>query len=63
MDGARSVRCFGAAMHGPGADFFWALGEERDQLQQFIAGTNDPGEAGFFEAQSLQELGFFLGRA
>jgi len=42
-------------VHGPGARFLRADGEESQQMEQFITCADDPGEAGFMQAHFLQE--------
>ena len=50
----------GAVGDGPGAALILAGGEEGDEAQQGVAGFDEPVQAGFLDAQVLQEHGLLL---
>ena len=73
MDDARRGRRLGAARDRPGASLFRAGGEERDEIEERIAGGNQPIEPGLYQAdrgeiivafmvRQHRDLGFDLGR-
>ena len=56
---ACGARAFG---HGPGARHLRARGEERDQMQERVAGADQPVEAGLAEADVDEEMLALLAR-
>src|SRR5204863_1172557 len=56
MDDAGRGRAPGAAMDGPGTGFLRPDGEIGDEVEQLIAGADQPVETGFLKPQRLQEF-------
>src|SRR5581483_7182559 len=52
----------GAAVDGPGAGFLRADGEIGDEIEQLIAGADQPVEARFLKAQRVEEILALLAR-
>ena len=61
VDLAGSLRGLGAFANGPGAALFLAVGQERDQAQQVVAGGDEVVQAAGLNAHLGQELFFSSG--
>src|SRR5258708_18158492 len=62
MDHAGGRRRLGAAMDGPGPRLLGPNREIGDEVEQLVAGADQPVEAGFLQAQRFQEFGALLAR-
>ena len=60
MDLAGGLRCLGAALDGPGAAFFFAVGQKADKPQQLVAGFDQLVQTRGLNAHLLQEGDFLL---
>ena len=57
MNLACGLRGLAALLDGPGAGFLGADGEEGDEVEEVVAGADDPGETGAKEAGKMRAEG------
>ena len=55
VDLARGLRSLGAVLDGPGAALVLAVGQERDEAEQRVGALDEAVEAGFLNAELLEE--------
>src|SRR5215471_13923030 len=60
VDLAGGLRRLSSLLDGPGVRFFRAGGEEGDQTEEPVAGTNDAGETGLVEAECGEKLALLV---